>query len=92
MIRFIDIRNQGTGARFAFFNTVNERFISISFNCAWTTWGEDLLSDIMSEHDDDPEANGNDELNTRIKYYKSLCPDWVWDDEEDNLEDWIANE
>lgn len=35
MIRFIDLRNQGTGYRFAFFDTVSDRFLDFGGEHAW---------------------------------------------------------
>ena len=75
MIRFIDIRNQGTGNRFAFWDTICSEFIRINGENAWITWGEfyDLLLSEKSSSD-------------FILDYKSLCPPWVFDNEEDDLE------
>ncbi len=71
MIRFIDIRNQGTGARFAFWSTVTDQFIEISGYQAWNSWAE--LEDMTDITHDLPRL-------------KALCPEWVNDGCEDDLE------
>ena len=40
MIRFIDLRGQGTGCTFAFFNTVTNRFIKIGNVEAWEDFND----------------------------------------------------
>lgn len=40
MIRFIDLRNQGTGKRFAFWSTSGDHFIRIDGEQAWNTVAE----------------------------------------------------
>jgi len=40
MIRFIDIRNQGTGNRFAFYDTVTDEFLKIGGEMAWVNLEE----------------------------------------------------
>jgi hypothetical protein len=37
MIRFIDLRGQGTGNRFAFFDTVRDRFIEVGGDQVWAS-------------------------------------------------------
>jgi hypothetical protein len=37
MIRFIDLRGQGTGYRFAFWDTVTDQFFQFSGSQAWDT-------------------------------------------------------
>ena len=62
MIRFIDIRNQGTGYRFAFWNTVTDEFISVSTESAWDSWDE--FAEIADGVID-------------IKRFKAVCPKWA---------------
>ncbi|WP_286241164.1 hypothetical protein [Neptuniibacter halophilus] len=71
MIRFIDIRNQGTGARFTFWSTSSDRFISIDGEFAWNSWGE--FAEV---------AQGQVDLDR----YRRICPSWVDDGEEDDIE------
>ncbi len=70
MIRFIDIRNQGTGYRFAFFTTSTDTFEIHSDSQVWDTWDE-------FEQD----YEGND-----IERYRRLCSDWAFEEGEDDLD------
>lgn len=76
MIRFIDIRNQGTCNRFAFYNTSTGRFVDVGGEQAWTNWDE-----FEEEWGDKPE---------RERFW-GLCPDWAFDDEEDDIEKWYES-
>ncbi len=38
MIRFVDIRGQGTGYRFSFWDTVTDQYICINGEQAWDDW------------------------------------------------------
>ena len=82
MIRFIDIRNQGTGERFAFWNTVVNQFLTQSNTEAWGSW-KDFVSDCIIEDEKDKR---------NLKRLKGICPEWVFNNDEDALEDWIAGE
>lgn len=62
MKRFIDLRGQGTGARFAWWDTGVDHFESHSDQQAWITW-EDFRADY----------DGNE-----ADRYRSLCPPWVF--------------
>ena len=62
MKRFIDLRGQDTGARFAWWDTEYDAFERHSGSFAWDTWQEF-------------EADFNGAALIR---YKSLCPDWVF--------------
>ena len=94
MIRFIDICNQGTGERFAFFNTVNNKFFEFDNEQAWTNWNEFEVALINEAYHEQMEPNqfGEDCLLTieEIDRYKFLCPEWVFDKEEDNIEDFYG--
>ena len=70
MIRFIDIRNQGTGSRFAFWSTVTDQFLEIAGEMAWESL-DDLAEIVTPDVDFD-----------RLK---ALCPGWVNDGKEDDL-------
>jgi len=71
MIRFIDIRGQGTGNRFAFYNTVNSSFVEASDEVAWES-----MDDFRSDCDDE----------AVFKRCSSLCPNWVNDGQEDDID------
>lgn len=68
MIRFIDLRYQGTQARFAFFDTVVDRFETWSTGAqSWSTWDE-FIEDLLRKA---PLSYG--------ARRKALCPSWVFD-------------
>ena len=64
MIRFIDIRGQGTGSNFSFWDTVKDEFIGKPNEYAWTDWVDFVGSDVVSEKD--------------LERYKVLCPEWAF--------------
>ena len=76
MIRFVDIRNQGTGYRFAFWDTSSDRFVTLAGFQGWASW-----SDFAEDHVDDRGAAGLDQ-------FKALCPDWVDDGQDDDVQRW----
>ena len=61
MKRFIDLRNQGTGYRFAFWDTVTDRFEQFGGEQAWDTFDE--FADAHEGFD--------------LERYERLCPDWA---------------
>lgn len=69
MIRFVDVRGQGLRARFSFWTTVIDRFLSYSGNQAWSTW-EDFRADFTASTNATPQ---------QLQRYRSLCPAWVFD-------------
>jgi hypothetical protein len=74
MLRFIDIRGQGTGKRFAFFDTVTEHFLVTKSAQAWNE-KEDL----------EKEQSLSQEMKDRLI---ALLPSWAeYLDEEDDNED-----
>ena len=73
MIRFVDIRNQGTGWRFAFWDTISDSFRQFNDTFAWNNW---------TEFQEDYKDDGGHEL----QRYKNKCPDWVFDGGEDDME------
>lgn len=75
MIRFVDLRRQGLGERFAFWNTVTDQFVSPKGDQAWSTWAEF-------------EEAWRDEAN--ISRFKGLCPSWAFEDEEDDVLTWMS--
>lgn len=71
MIRFVDVRYQGLGARFSFWTTVASRYLSYSNNQAWSTWDEfesDYWGSLQPSHD----APG-------IVRFRNLCPPWAFE-------------
>lgn len=74
MIRFVDIRNQGTGYRFAFYCTITGKFIVIDEDQAW-----DDVSDLK-------ECCANSAEPIDIERLIKLCPDWAHNDSEDDLD------
>ena len=79
MIRFIDIRNQGTGERFAFWNTITDRFIILYNHVAWTSFDE-----FKNEYQSMDAYN--------IGRFRSLCPEWVFDGQQDDIEKWYDSQ
>lgn len=73
MIRFIDLRGQDTGYRFAFFDTRVDMFLTFDNEQVWDTWNE-LEETIRSI--DASRQSGVDE--DRINRLKSLCPEWAF--------------
>jgi hypothetical protein len=63
MKRFIDLRNQGTQCRFAWWDTVTDAFEKFDGEMAWDTWGE--FAEVAS-------IGGVD-----LERYRSLTPPWV---------------
>jgi len=72
MIRFIDIRGQGTGNRFAFWDTVKNQFLWFCGEQAWNNWDEFL------------EVAGDD---GEIERFKGISPRWIFDGGEDDIEE-----
>jgi len=85
MIRFIDLRYQGTGYRFTFWNTAVDRFFYLDGSQAWNTWDEF-----------ESEAAELGERPDQIQRCKNLCPDWVFNsthtEERDSLDRLIESE
>ena len=79
MIRFVDIRNNGTGYRAAFFSTNVDSFLKFDGSRAWDNWNE--LEGYLDGDDDVDNA-----LKIRIK---RLCPDWFFNDGEDDVAEWL---
>ena len=62
MKRFIDLRDQGTGGRFAWFDTVKDEFETHSYCMTWDTFGEFV----------------DDYKGAAVERYQSLAPDWAF--------------
>jgi len=74
LIRFIDIRNQGTGSRFSFWDTCTDDYYSFMGEEAWNNFKE------FKE-----DYRGNE-----LRRFKNLCPEWAFDDKEDDMEKWLS--
>lgn len=85
MIRFIDLRNQGTYYRFAFWDTCVNQFLTIDGDMAWDN-RQQLVEAITWEY----EKAGRSFLDTqgRIKRLTSLLPAWAIVDDGKGEEEW----
>jgi len=82
MIRFVDIRNQGTGYRFAFFDTAINQFVDLG--------GEEVFDSFNDlNYHRNPERPHENKFLDRLQ---SLCPDWTKDGQEDDLEKWYEED
>lgn len=73
MIRFVDLRYQGVGARFAFWDTVRDRFeIWLGFQ-AWDTWAA-FESDCVLGFPREGES-----VKTALARRRALCPPWAFE-------------
>lgn len=80
MIRFVDLRYQGIGYRFAFWDTVTNSFMELCGSQAWETFGE--FEDELREES----ANLKVETSTLLERCKSLCPSWALRDSDNEEE------
>ena len=76
MIRFIDIRGQGTGYRFAFFDTSVDKFVMRDDRHVWDTWDEILETVKGVINEKGFSVDGADLL--FVKRLENLCPEWVF--------------
>jgi hypothetical protein len=88
MIRFIDLRNQGTYYRFAFWDTVVNRFIEIDNEQAW-----DSQSRLLEALQCDREREGwrDEYFERRRKRLTDLIPDDMKVDDGRGEEKWEAD-
>ena len=86
MKRFIDIRNQGTGSRFAFWDTITDSFENNCGSQAWDNW-VDFEEDFRLQMD---ALLSNYDIDKELERYRGLCPDWVNDGKEDDVEKFYA--
>jgi hypothetical protein len=91
VIRFVDIRNQGTGRRFAFWDTISDQFLTFSGEQAWDTWEE--LEDSVTEQSGRLSFGGvlADRRTALLGRLRGLCPPWAFDGGEDDVEGWYRN-
>lgn len=66
MIRFVDLRGQSTGYRFAWYSTGTNHFLTFADEQVWDTWAE-CLDDMraMNTHPD------------QIRRLQNLVPEWA---------------
>lgn len=62
MKRFVDVRNQGIGGNFAWFDTVVDKFETHSDNMDWISWW-DFVGDYKG---------------TELERYQGLTPAWAF--------------
>lgn len=74
MIRFIDLRGQSTGYRFAFWCTVQDRFLPFAGEQAWDTKADfmDSFEDATSGH-----RTGQPRTIQPLLRFLSLMPPWT---------------
>lgn len=77
MKRFIDIRNQGTGYRFAFWDTCSK--------CFYEFHGEQVWESFQDFQDAWEEESPQGEL-LSLERFRNICPEWVFDGEKDDLD------
>lgn len=78
MIRFVDVRGQGMGARFSFWDTTRDTYCAFGGCQAWTSFQE-FSDDFASEggvYADSVRTSG-------IERFRDVCPDWVNDGKPD---------
>lgn len=77
MIRFIDLRYQGTCYRFAFWDTVTDSFDTYDGEQAWKTW-DDFEAHFRQVQIPVPGFLG--ELSgALLTRYRDLCPPWAFE-------------
>ena len=78
MKRFVDLRGQGTGMRFAWWDTCVDNFEDHKTSMAWSTW---------ASFEEDYEGR-------QLERYRGLCPDWAFvaPDEDSEVMTGLASE
>ena len=72
MKRFVDLRGQGTGMRFAWWDTVKDEFECFNHNYAWGFWGA-----FAYDYD----------ASSELLRYRELCPKWAFIEAEEDYDD-----
>lgn len=72
MIRFIDLRGQGTGHRFAFWDTRRDLFCKSYDEQAW-----DAVAEFIEAYEYDIEDYYGDDPEHRLTRFTNLMPDWT---------------
>jgi hypothetical protein len=74
MKRFIDLRGQDTGYRFAWWDTIVNEFESWATDRAWNTWADFAESAAIA-------CGGADRVDADdLDRYRRLCPAWVFEE------------
>lgn len=81
MIRFIDLRDQGTGYRFAFWDTVTDQFLQFSGEQAW-----DDADDFCRNFNHKGAAYGDPEVTHHVERFLGLMPGWAFGQPKDHEE------
>ena len=76
MIRFVDLRGQGIGRIFTFWDTSIDKIIEYNDNSHWNNW-EEFKNDFIKHFG--AEAQLTIEGTKRLQRFKSLCPSWVFE-------------
>ena len=84
MLRFVDLRWQGICARFAFYNTVVDKFVNIGGTETWETFNE-FVDDLVEY--EQSETSGL-YINQSIDIFSELCPAWVNNDPTESRVGW----
>lgn len=72
MIRFVDLRGQDTGARFAFFDTVPDSWVELDdLGSTWQTWQE--FEDAYCQ----TYACEAPDVREQLERFRDLAPDWT---------------
>jgi hypothetical protein len=82
MIRFVDLRGQDLGERFAFWNTTSDAFLCVDGESAWTTWDE-FAELHAGPIDYGRAAHPGTARAYPLERYRSLCPAWVFEPAKD---------
>ena len=72
MKRFVDLRGQGTGMRFAWWDTAKDEFECFNHNYAWGFWGA-----FAYDYD----------ASSELLRYRELCPKWAFIEAEEDDDD-----
>jgi hypothetical protein len=75
MKRFIDLRGQYTGHRFAWWCTVRDEFEMYGGDMAWLTWRDFI---------DSVEMSGLYHVDEVARRYRPLAPDWAHEPDPDD--------
>ena len=80
MIRFIDLRDQGTGHRFAFWDTVTDQFFQFSGEEVWTDADEFCV-----DFNGSSSSYGDPGTSHNIERFIGLMPGWVFGPPDDHV-------
>lgn len=84
MIRFVDLRGQGIGRSFTFWDTSVDGIVEVNNNTHWMNWKE-FEEDFINYLGFDGTLRQHDQQ--RLQRFKNLCASWVFE-----VDDAIATE